>query len=134
MATKGIDMLIKVNTGTAEKPVYTAVGAQRGASLSMSADTLDKTSKQSEGWSESLAGLKSWSISTDGLLILNDEGYLAIEEAYMLGKNVLVQMSTKSGTLYEGEATITTVDLDAPYDDLANYSAQFTGAGKLTKK
>lgn len=134
MATKGIDMLIKVNTGTAEAPVYTAVGAQRGASLSMSAETLDKTSKDSDGWNESLAGMRTWSISTDGLLILDDEGYLAIEEAYMLGNNVLVQMSTKSGALYEGEAIITTVDLDAPYDDLANYSAEFAGAGKLEKK
>lgn len=134
MATRGIDFLVKINTGTAEAPVYTTVGAQRGASLSMSAETLDKTSKDSEGWMESLAGMRSWSISTDGLLILDDEGYLAIEDAYMLGNNVLIQMTTKSGALYEGDAIITTVDLDAPYDDLANYSAEFTGAGKLTKK
>ena len=134
MATRGIDFLIKVNTGTAEEPEYTTVGAQRGASLSMSAETLDKTSKDSDGWQESLAGMRSWSISTDGLLILDDEGYMAIEEAYMMGENILIQMTTKSGALYEGDAIITTVDLDAPYDDLANYSAEFTGAGKLTKK
>lgn len=134
MATKGIDFIIKVNTGTAEVPVYTAVGAQRGASLSMSAETLDKTTKDSAGWAESLAGMKAWSISADGLLILDDTGYLALETAYMEDKNVLIQMHTKSGALYEGDAIITTIDLDAPYDDLASYSAEFTGAGALTKK
>lgn len=134
MTTRGIDFLIKVNTGTAEAPEYTAVGAQRGASLSLSADTLDKTTKDSDGWTELLAGNKSWSISTDGLLILNDEGYMALEDAYMAGENVLVQMSTKSGALYEGEAVISTIDLEAPYDDLASYSTEITGAGKLVKK
>ena len=81
MSMKGLDVLIKVNVGTAEEPEYVAVGAQRGASLSRSAETLDKTSKDSDGWQESLAGLKSWTISTDGLLILDDEGYEALENA-----------------------------------------------------
>lgn len=133
MATRGIDFLVKVNTGTAEVPEYTAVGAQRGASLSLSGEVLDKTSKQSDGWTESLSGMKSWSISTDGLLILDDAGYLALETAYMNGENVVVQMHTKSGALYEGQAIITTIDLDAPYDDLASYSVELTGAGALVK-
>lgn len=134
MAMKGLDVLIKVNVGTAEVPEYVAVGAQRGASLSMSSETLDKTSKDSDGWQESLSGLKSWSISTDGLLILDDAGYMALEDAYMASKNVLVQFSTKSGAIYEGDAIITTIDLDAPYDDLASYSAEFQGSGALKKK
>ena len=133
MAMKGLDVLIKVNVGTAEVPEYVAVGAQRGASLSMASETLDKTSKDSDGWQESLSGLKSWSISTDGLLILDDAGYMALEEAYMASENVLVQFSTKSGAMYEGDAIITTIDLDAPYDDLSSYSAEFQGSGELKK-
>lgn len=133
MATRGIDFLVKINTGTTESPEYTTVAAQRGASLSMSSETLDKTSKDSDGWTESLAGIKSWSISTDGLLILDDKGYMALEDAFMADENVLVQLSTKSGALYEGDAIITSIDLDAPYDDLAKYSAELTGAGKLEK-
>ena len=133
MTMKGLDVLIKVNVGTSEAPEYVAVGAQRGASLSMASETLDKTSKDSDGWQESLSGLKSWTISTDGLLILDDEGYMALEEAYMTSENVLVQFSTKSGAMYEGDAIITTIDLDAPYDDLASYSAEFQGSGELKK-
>ena len=133
MAMRGLDVLIKVNVGTAESPEYIAVGAQRGASLSRSAETLDKTSKDSDGWQESLAGLKSWSISTDGLLILDDEGYEALENAYMMSENVLIQFSTKSGAMFEGDAIITSIDLDAPYDDLISYTAEFQGSGALKK-
>ena len=133
MAMKGLDVLIKVNVGTEETPEYIAVGAQRGASLSRSAETLDKTSKDSDGWQESLAGLKSWSISTDGLLILDDEGYEALENAYMMSENVLIQFSTKSGAMFEGDAIITAIDLDAPYDDLISYTAEFQGSGALKK-
>ena len=134
MAMKGLDVLIKVNVGTAETPEYVAVGAQRGASLSRSAETLDKTSKDSDGWQESLSGLKSWSISTDGLLILDDAGYEALENAYMMSENVLVQFSTKSGAMFEGDAIITSIDLDAPYDDLISYTAEFQGSGAIKKK
>ena len=134
MSMKGLDVLIKVNVGTEETPEYVAVGAQRGASLSRSAETLDKTSKDSDGWQESLSGLKSWSISTDGLLILDDEGYEALENAYMMSENVLVQFSTKSGAMFEGDAIITAIDLDAPYDDLISYTAEFQGSGALKKK
>ena len=134
MTMRGLDVLIKVNVGTAETPEYIAVGAQRGASLSRSAETLDKTSKDSDGWQESLAGLKSWSISTDGLLILDDEGYEALENAYMMSENVLIQFSTKSGAMFEGDAIITAIDLDAPYDDLISYTAEFQGSGALAKK
>lgn len=133
MAMRGLDVLIKVNVGTDEAPEYIAVGAQRGASLSRSAETLDKTSKDSDGWQESLAGLKSWSISTDGLLILDDEGYEALENAYMMSENVLIQFSTKSGAMFEGDAIITAIDLDAPYDDLISYTAEFQGSGALKK-
>lgn len=133
MSMRGLDVLIKVNVGTEELPEYIAVGAQRGASLSRSAETLDKTSKDSDGWQESLAGLKSWSISTDGLLILDDEGYEALENAYMMSENVLIQFSTKSGAMFEGDAIITAIDLDAPYDDLISYTAEFQGSGALKK-
>lgn len=134
MATRGIDLLIKINQGTAEAPEYVAVAAQRGASLSLESEVLDKTSKDSDGWTENLSGIKSWSISTDGLLILDDEGFGLLEDAYMMSENILIQIATKTGTLYEGEAIVTSVELDAPYDDLASYSAEFTGANKLEKK
>lgn len=134
MATKGINFLVMVNTGTAEAPVYTKVAGQRGASLSRDAETMDTTSKDTDGWNESIAGFKSWSIEADGLFTENDEGYLALETAYMNGDTVLINLTTPSGGKYEGNAIITSFPLEASYDDVATYELSFTGTGELTKK
>ena len=134
MATeKGLDILISVNTGTAETPTWTVVAGQRGAELSRSADTFDSTSKDSEGWKDNEAGLKEWSIETDGLLIEDDEGYQALEEAFMNSEKVKVQFASKTGAKYSGMAVVTSFPISAPYDDLVTYTCSLTGAGKLTK-
>lgn len=133
MAIKGIDFLVKINTGTSEVPKYTTVAGQRGASLNRDAETMDTTSKDSEGWNESIAGFKSWSVDADGLLTGDDAGYLALETAYMEGETVLISLTTTGGSKYEGKAIISSFPLSAPYDDLATYEVSFTGTGALTK-
>ena len=42
----GVDFLLKVNTGTAEIPVWTVIGGQRGATLSLTAEQIDASNKQ----------------------------------------------------------------------------------------
>ena len=133
MAVKGVDFLVKLNTGTKELPSYVTVAGQRGSSLSRDAETMDVTSKDSDGWNESIAGFKSWAIDADGLLTEDDAGFLALEEAYMEGETVLISLTTPSGGKYEGNAIITSFPLDASYDDVATYEVSFTGTGKLNK-
>lgn len=122
---KGIDFLISVG----EKPL----GGQRGCTLNRSADTLDVTSKDSEGWQENLSGLKNWGVDTDGLIVENDEAYGLLEDAYMEGMEVDVTVMTPLGGSYKGKAIITDFPIEAPYDDAATYSVSFTGSGKLSK-
>lgn len=133
MAKKGLDILISVNTGTTELPAWTVVGGQRGATLGRSAETFDATSKDSDGWKEFEAGLKEWSIEADGLLIETDEGYQALEEAYLNSEKVMVQIASTTGAKYSGLAVVTDLPIEAPYDDLATYSCTLTGTGTLNK-
>lgn len=133
MAVKGIDFLVKINTGTVELPEYVTVAGQRGASLNRDAETMDTTSKDSQGWNESISGFKSWSIEADGLLTEDDAGFLALEEAYMEGEPVLVSITTAGGNKYDGKAIISSFPLSAPYDDLATFEVSFTGTGALKK-
>lgn len=133
MATKGIDFVVKINTGTADVPVYQTVAGQRGASLSREAETLDVTSKDTKGWSESISGFKSWSIEADGLVTEDDKGFLALEDAYMKGEAILISLVTASGGKYEGKAIITSFPLTASYDDVVTYELSFTGTGALKK-
>ena len=130
---KGIDFLIHVNTGTEELPTFKKVGGQRGATLNRSAETLDTTSKDSEGFKEFESAFKEWSIEADGLLVDGDLGFKALEDAFMAGKKVQVRVATPSGAKYTGMAVITDLPLEMPYDDMATYSVTLQGSGVLAK-
>lgn len=129
---QGIDFIVSVNTGTDAVPVWTKVGGQRGATLNRSADTLDSTSKDSNGWKENEYSFKEWGIDSEGLLLDSDVGYSELEDAFMNAVKVKIQMVTASGKKYEGMSLVTDFPIEAPYDDLATYSVTFTGDGELT--
>ncbi len=133
MATSGIDFVIQVNTGDEITPVWTTIAGQRGATLNRSVDVIDVTSKSSDNWEENLPGIRHWSIDFDGLLVEDDTGYLELEDAFMNGTQVRVQMETVSGNKYTGMATLTDFPIEAPYDDAATYSGTLQGSGPLVK-
>ena len=111
-----------------------AVGGQRGASLSMSADELDITDKNTTGYKKYLVGLKEWSISCDGLVCDGEEGYDALFNAFINSDIVKVQLKKEDGTFgYEGDMVIASMDFDAQYDNALTYSCELKGAGDLTK-
>lgn len=129
---KGIDYVVKVNTGDETTPNFVAVAGQRGGTLNRSADSIDVTSKDSGGWKENLQGLKEWSIDTDGLMVDTDTGYAALEDAYMNGTDVMIELALPNGNTYSGKAIITDFPVEIPYDDAVTYSVSFVGNGALT--
>ena len=123
---RGLEVLIYIGG--------TAVGGQRGASLSMSADELDITDKNTVGYKKFLVGLKEWTISCDGLVCIGEEGYDALFDAFIKGNIVTVQFKKEDGSFgYEGEMVVSSMDFDAQYDDALTYSCELKGAGDLTK-
>lgn len=125
-------MKVKVYIG--EIGTGKVLAGQQGATLNRSADTIDSTSKDSEGfWKESLAGFKEWSIDCDGAFVESDVAYVQLEDAYLASENVPVYIEFPSGTRYAGEATITDFPIEAPFDDLVKYSLSLQGSGALTK-
>lgn len=122
---KGVDVVVKIGTAI--------LAAQRNATLNRSAETLDSTTKDSNGWKENEAGYREWSISTDGLLVESDAAYTSLEDAYMAGEKVTVEFTTGSGNRYHGEALITDFPIQAPYTDNVTYNVTFQGSGALTK-
>ncbi|MDT2277695.1 phage major tail protein, TP901-1 family [Paenibacillus larvae] len=105
---------------------------QRSATISRSAETIDATSKDTEGyWKESLQGFKEWSIDADGVFVESDQAYKELEDAWLNSENVKIYIELPSGRRYAGEATITDASLEMPYDDLVTYSLSFQGSGAL---
>lgn len=84
----GADLLILVNTGTAEVPVYEAAGCERDATIEETSDTIDNSCKDSRAMRVDY-GRYSSTISLDALYVLND-GYLALKQANRDGELILV--------------------------------------------
>lgn len=117
-----------------DTPDPKVLAGQRGATLNRSADTIDGTSKDSEGgWKENLQGFKEWGVDCDGALVASDEAYDHLEEQFEAGEPVNVIIELESGKQYKGAAIITDFPIEMPYDDLATYSISLTGAKELTR-
>lgn len=109
------------------------LAGQRNATLNRSAESIDATSKDTEGfWQESLQGFKSFSIDADGAFVQDDAAYQILETAFLNSENVDAYIEMPSGTKYEGNCTITDFSLEFPYDDLVTYSISLQGSGALS--
>ena len=127
--TKGLDILIYVGQ---EK---TAVGGQKGCTLSMEADSIDVSNKNDFGWASTIGGAKSWTVSCDGQFITDDAGQKKLMDAFVAGTEVDVEMKNADSSVYfAGKAAITSIEVDAQFDDVATLSLELTGVGALKVK
>lgn len=123
---------MKVKLFIMDEATGKVLAGQRSATLNRSAETIDATSKDSEGnWKESMPGFKEWSIDADGTFVESDEAYAILEDAFINGENVNVYLEFPSGRKHTGNATITDFPIEAPYDDVVSYSVSLQGSGAL---
>ena len=122
--TRGLDILVYVGD--------VAVGGQKNCSLSLESDTIDISSKSDFGWSSFIGGAKSWSVSCDGQFISDDAGQQALTEAFVNATNVSVEMKNADESVYfSGTAQITSMEIEASFDDIASLSLELQGVGEL---
>ena len=129
---KGIDVYLKVNTGTEGSPVWTKVGGQKDASFDRGQSTIDVTDKDSEGNEEHLTGIKNWSLSFDAFLIEDNEYWLDIEDSFDAQTQLLYQIITPAHT-YTGTATVESLSMSGPLADAGVVSFTLKGTAALTK-
>jgi predicted secreted protein len=120
------------------------VAHSTSCSLSVSVDLPDATTKSSEGWAQQIGGLKSWSLTTDGLATVDPTGanYVVgdIFTALKDRTTVTVKFTTVTGSTpvpgdlyWTGLAFIESLDVTADMESPATYSVSFTGQGVLTQ-
>ncbi len=131
-ATVGKDYLVSVNTGTVEDPVWTLIGGQRSASLGMTADEIDIGNKSSGGWAAKLAGIKSWNIDLDGLLLLQNAGIEALRRAFNQSKQVNIKFRYPDNNYQVGWASITDFSAETPHDGEATLKGTLNGVGPIS--
>ena len=122
-AIKGVDVLIKVGSQV--------VAGQRNASIELSAESIDTTTKQGGGWSTKTAGVKSWTSSCDGVYFIDEAGIKAVYTAFEAGTEIDLEFSNASGVYHKGKAIITSMSIEAGQDDVVSYTIAFEGCGEL---
>lgn len=129
---KGVDVLIFVNTGTEAAPVWTPVGGQRNATLSESAEPIELSHKLSQA-REFEPGIPTWTISCDGVIVVDDAALQALRRAVRQRQKVLVRVQEGGTYTAEGRAVVQGLDMETPWQEEATYSVELQGSGPLTQ-
>ena len=112
-----------------------AIAASKSHTLSVNAETIDVTTKDSAGWKEIIAGLKTWSVDAEGLVAFdNSYNYEFLLDALRnkTKLSIKLQTSTVGDERLLGDVYVTSVELSAPMEDAITFSASFEGTGALT--
>jgi len=131
------DVVIQISEDSGTS--YDIIGRATSASLSVSMETRETTTKDSAGWQENLEGLKSWSLSGDGLVTYSITGdYDTPDDLFtLLNNRTLVKVkfgSATSGEIdYTGDAYLVSYEQEAGVEENVTYSFSFTGTGALTQ-
>lgn len=125
------DVLLKVTTADGLE----AIAHSTSASLSMSTDLRDATTKSSGGFQENLGGLKSWEMSGDAFVDITSPTGADIESLWTVWNNRSVISCTfgLSGMTYTGNAIITSLSIDAGVEENATFSITLTGTNTITQ-
>ncbi|MCS0827384.1 phage tail protein [Cytobacillus firmus] len=123
----GVDVLVKADVGG----VPTVIGGQSGATLNRATNLIEVTSKDAGGWEESVAGVKNWSIDCEGFLVESDTALDALEQAWLNGAVLEVEIALPSGKKYSGNTLIEDFPNEFPQDDAVSFSLSLKGTGVL---
>jgi len=133
----GTDVVIQISEDSGT--TYDTIGKCTSCSLSVSREVRDVTTKDSSAWQENLAGLKSWSVSFEGLVTYNTETDIdKPNDLYTLlsnGTEVKIKFGSTTTDEYDytGDAYLTSYEQEAGTEDNNSFSGSFTGTGALTQ-
>ena len=127
------DVVLKIDVDAGSS--YVKILHATTANLTINREMRDSTTKDSLGWSESLAGLKSWELSGDGFVDFDNSG-TGIETDELITQMidnapvVTVEFGNSEKT-YTGSAFITSISIDAGVEENSTYSISLQGTGAL---
>ena len=112
-----------------------AIALSKNHTLSVNGESIDVTTKDSAGWKEILPGLKSWTVSCEGMVAF-DSAYNYEYLLDALRNRTLLSVKLQTGTVGDerllGDVYVTSIELSAPLEDGLSFTASFEGTGALT--
>ena len=130
-------MAIQNATGVTLSVAGEVMAHATSASLSISRDLRDSTTKSSAGWQENLAGLLSWEMSGDAFIDVSATD-ASMADCFDIITDVTAPIAiaavfTVGTETYTGQAFITSLSADAGVEENATFSISLTGTSTLVK-
>jgi TP901-1 family phage major tail protein len=113
-----------------------AVGHSTSASLSLSADLPDATTKDSSGFNEVIAGTRTGELSFEGLVAYDDSNNAVEAADYLIARTkVFWEFGTavSGDEVYSGAGFINAVEMSAEMESPVTYSGSITVTGAIAK-
>ena len=102
-------------------------------SFSVNVDQKEVTSQTSAWYREYKNDIATWSVNCDGLITLNGYGYLFLLQQQQDRTTILVKFVIDNGVdglvVISGNCNLTSLQINAPYKDIATYSVSLQGTG-----
>lgn len=130
-AVAGKDTLLLV-AQSSNPTEWLLFGGQRNNPLSRKAESIDATSKDSGNYSDKLPGMLSWSMSYDGLYVLNSDAYDIVDNRYTNRKPVYIRQEYPDGSYRTGWASITQLDEEHNYNGVSTLKMTLEGKGAIS--
>jgi TP901-1 family phage major tail protein len=111
------------------------VAFSRSCSISMNVNMADATTKDNNGYAESIPTTRSWECSVDGLGVWNSnikEFMAAFTGKTLLDIKVKPRNAAASDLIYSGKCYIESLEISGEMEEGVTYSASLKGTGALT--
>lgn len=133
MADKVIGKNIMLYKYDAETDTDIPFACSTNAAFSVNVDQLEVTSQSSAWYREFRNDVANWTITCDGLITLDNYGYLFLLEQQQTRETILVKFVIDNGVdglvIISGNCNLTSLTINAPYKDIATYAVTLQGTG-----
>jgi len=128
----GTNLLLKF---IADGGTLATIGHSTSATLSLSMDAPEATSKDSAGYQEVIGGLRSGEISFEGLVDYTDSQNVPQMATLMEGRSKIdwsFGTTITGDTVFSGEGFITSIETSGEMESAVTYSGTIVTTGSIT--
>lgn len=119
---KGADVLLYIGDKL--------VAGQRNITVDITADPIETTSKDNDGWKTYLAGLREWGATLDAIELAGNEGKQQVQlmKSILGGETVEARIVVPGKFVMSGAAALTSKSTSGDYSDVSLGSYELKGA------
>ena len=141
MATSGIINGTNLGLYIKNGASFEMIGYSTACSITVTHDTRATTNSTSGGWQTRMAGDRDWEMSVDSFvameantLNLTSKNWYQMATSYILNRTPLVVVlgnEVVGDYRFEGQAFLTSLEMNGSNEESATYSLSFIAAGEL---